>query len=76
MNELTTGFTGFGILVFCFGLFRLVNGKYDKKVDKTACHEAQKAVRQRIDDLQNHINTRFDDVKDFIKKNGTQAKDT
>ena len=58
------------LVLICLGLVRLMNGRLKNKVGKDACHTAQGAVRQRIDDLQNHLDTRIDDLKDFIKENG------
>lgn len=55
---------------FCLGLYRIANGNLKKKMDKSECHQAQEGIKQRIDDLSQHIDTRIDDLKDYIKKNG------
>jgi len=48
--------------------WKMANGK----VSKSGCHKAQDAINQRINDLINHIDTRFEDLKDFIIKNGSK----
>lgn len=58
------------LVLLCLGLVRMMNGKLKNKVSRPECHQAQKAVKQRIDDLSNHIDIRFSDLKDFIQKNG------
>lgn len=55
---------------FCLGLYKIANGKLKEKVSKSECHAAQESTNRRIDDLKNHIDTRFSDLKDFIKENG------
>ena len=64
------GSLGIGLLSFCFGMYRITNGRLSSKVGRDACHTAQKSVHKRIDDLDKHLDTRFDDIKCFIEKNG------
>jgi len=70
MTELYSGITAGGILLFCFGLYKLANGKLKEKVSRHECHSAQKAIGKRIEDLSGHIDTRIDDLKDFIRNGG------
>ena len=45
--------------------------QYEKKlVTEDSCRIARDAMGQRVDDLKGHIDTRFEDMKDFIRKNG------
>lgn len=47
------------------------NGKYIKREECTETHDnLQKVLDQRIADLKGHIDTRFEDYKDFFLKNG------
>lgn len=54
----------------CFSFVQMMNGRLKNKVTKGECHTAQDGIKLRIDDLQGHMDTRFEDMKDFIKKNG------
>lgn len=58
-----------GLVVLCVGLVKMMNGRIKNKVSRPECHQAQDAIGKRIDDLDNHISERFDDLKDFIKNN-------
>jgi hypothetical protein len=67
------GFFGFGILTFCFGIYRITNGRMieitrrlNHKVEAESCHRAQ-------DSLKEHIDTRVEDLKTFMK-NGNKEK--
>ena len=44
----------------------------NKYVDKESCHIAMDSVNLRITELGKHIDTRFDDLKDFLVKNGVK----
>lgn len=70
MNTLYSGITAGTILLFCLGLYKLANGKLKEKVSRHECHSAQRAIGQRIDDVKDHIDTRFEDMKDFIRNGG------
>ena len=59
-----------GVLTFCLAMYKATNGRIDKKVNKEECHIAHKAMEQRLEQTERHIDTRFDDLKDFINKNG------
>ena len=58
--EIAQGFFGIGVLGICYGLYKVANGRLSKKVNKDACHIAQGAIRRRIDDLEKHVDDRFD----------------
>jgi len=73
MEELIPYVQPIGVLTLvgiCLFMGRMLNGRLNNKVTKNECHSAQKSVSKRIDDFQNHVDNRFDDIKDFIKKNG------
>ena len=59
---------------FCLGIYKIANGRLKEKVSGNECHTAQKAIRDKIDTLDrhltSHIDTRIDDLKDYIKRNG------
>lgn len=64
---------GIGILTFCLGIYRITNGRMielskriDKAVKQPECHSAQEAIRGEIKTLSEHIDTRFDDLKDTV----------
>lgn len=63
-----------GVLTFLLGLYKITNGRMknveQNKVSRDSCHEAQNGVKQRIDDLDKHLSERFEDLKDFMIKNG------
>ena len=60
-----------GQLVIILGvLYSITNGKLKSKVSRGECHRAQEMIRDKVDTLDKHINERFEDLKDFIKKNG------
>ena len=44
--------------------------KVKNVVYRDVCHTAQDGIKSKIEDLDKHIDTRFDDLKDFIIKNG------
>ena len=56
-----------GILLIGLGLLRFANGQLSKKVDRTACHDAQKSIHDKIDIMEKHIGDRFTDLKDFLR---------
>lgn len=58
------------ILVFAFGMFRMTNGRLNGKVDKDSCHSAQDSIKDKIEQSEKHMDTRMDDIKDLIIKNG------
>ena len=39
-------------------------------IRRPECHAAQKGIHSRIDDMDKHLDHRFEDLKDFIVKNG------
>ena len=39
------------------------NGKY---VRQEECHQAQDNINRRLDDFRDHMDTRFNDIKDLI----------
>jgi hypothetical protein len=47
-------------------LWKVSNGN----VKKPECHEAMKSIDKQYEALKEHIDTRIDDLKDYIKKNG------
>ena len=55
---------------FCLGLYRMSNGHLKNKISKGECHTAQEGVARRIDDLRGHIDSRLEDLKDVVLKNG------
>lgn len=61
---------------FCIAMYKITNGRLikelDRKVDRDACHMAQKGVHKRIDDLDRHITEKLDMALDLLRKNGTQ----
>ena len=44
-----------------------LNGKY---VQRDHCHGAISSIHRRINDMEKHLNTRFDDLKEAVKSNG------
>lgn len=76
MKELLT--IGSSLIVvfggFCGILLKITNGRLnkelDKKVDREACHIAQKGVHKRIDDLDKHLSDKMDMAIELIKNNG------
>ena len=60
------------LVILCFSLVRMMNGRLKNKVTRGECHQAQNSIKDKIDDLDKNINRRFDDLKDFIKDNGTK----
>jgi len=46
------------------------NGKKNPIIRQQECHKAQDAIRGEIKSIKDHIDTRFEDYKDFILKNG------
>ena len=57
-----------------FGLEIHLKSSNNKFIRQNECHQAQNKIRQEIltlkEDLRNLFNTRFEDFKDFIIKNG------
>ena len=75
--DMIQGIGWIGLLTFCLGIYKICNGrltsiadKIDEKVSKGACHQAQDAIKERIDTLEDHLGERFDDLKDTVIKNG------
>ena len=68
--EFIQHFSCLGLVGICLALVRMMNGRLKNKVTRPECHQAQDAVKQRIDDLQGHIDTRIDDLKELIKNGG------
>ncbi len=75
--NIINGIGWIGLLTFCLGIYKICNGrltsiadKIDKKVYRGECHQAQDAIKERIDTLEVHIGERFDDLKDTVIKNG------
>lgn len=69
--DIVNGLTSIGVLTICLGLYRVSNGRLasverkvdsnvEKKVDTKECHYAQ-------DNIKAHIDTRIEDLKEFIK---------
>ena len=56
-----------GLLIVCLCLIKMMNGKLHNKVSRPECHAAQEATHKRIDDFREHVDKRFDDVKDSIR---------
>ena len=65
--EVSQGLGWLGILTFCLAMVRMLNGKLSSKVSRHECHAAQEGTKQRIDDLKEHLDDRFEDMKTFIK---------
>lgn len=63
-----------GVLVFCFGVYRLTNGRMtrleESAIKRVDCHLAQASIKEdvsnRIGDMQTHVDQRFDDLKQFF----------
>lgn len=53
-----------------FGLEITLAGKQNGYVRVGDCQRNHDRVDKSIEDLEHHIDTRFDDIKDFILKNG------
>ena len=53
--------------LFGFNISWNGNNKYVKQKD---CHRAMDKLEERISELKEHIADRFEDLKDFILKNG------
>lgn len=70
MDNVIQGSIGFTLFCVCIILVKMLNGKLRNKVSRPECHQAQEGFKSRIDDLRNHIDVRFDDIKDYIDKNG------
>ena len=71
-----TGAGWLGFLTYANNMLKMVNGKQDQKVDRHECHTAQEAFRQRFDDFEKHMDTRFKDLKEFFGGNDGQDSDT
>lgn len=55
---------GSGAIIGLVGLcYKISNGN----VKRPECHNAMNSFNKRIEDLKDHIDTRFEDIKDFIK---------
>lgn len=56
-----------------FGL-EITTSKNGKYIKKASCREMRESIsevlNQRIEDLKDHIDTRFEDMKTLILKNG------
>ena len=61
--SLGTGFLGVNIF-----LIRLARQKNNGYVKKDICHEAMASLHTRIDTLEKHIDQRFQDLMEYIKK--------
>lgn len=46
------------------------NGKLKEFIRRPECHSAMDGIKEKIGDLKNHIDTRIEDLKDFLIKNG------
>jgi|26BtaG_2_1085354.scaffolds.fasta_scaffold06205_7 hypothetical protein len=51
-----------------------INGLDDKFVNTKHCHTAMNGIREIYKQERKHVDERFDDLKDFIKKNGGAGK--
>ena len=67
MENIISGLIGSGTLIIALGIYRVANGrlgnlerKVDGKINRSDCHYAQ-------DNLKAHIDTRIEDLKEFIK---------
>ena len=67
MNEIVQGAGWIGVLTFCLGIYKLTNGRLSRKVDRPECHNAQDGIKQRIGDMERHVDDRIEDLKEFIK---------
>ena len=74
MNGIVQSSFGIGFLGVCYGLYRVANGRLTtvekalgEKIDRPACHQAQKGITDQIKTLDKHTGDRFDDLKEFIK---------
>jgi len=56
-------------LIFVVGLMVTINSRTRKEIEYEVDSKI-KTMHKRIDDLQGHIDKRFDDIKDLIKRNG------
>ena len=56
-----------GLLIVCVCLLKMMNGKLHGKVSRGECHDAQEAIKDKIDTLDEHLTERFNDMKDFIR---------
>lgn len=78
MQEIITGVTSIGLLGVAIALYNVADGRVkaiskciDEKVSKSTCHEVQTMFKDSITSLEKHIDKRIDDLKDFIKTNGS-----
>lgn len=55
---------------FCIGLYRIVNGKMAKKVDRETCHAHIDGLKQWIHSLDTDIQEVKKDVKELLRLNG------
>jgi len=53
-----------------FGININFNGKKNPVVRQQECHQAQDTIRAEIKSVKDHIDTRIEDLKDFLLKNG------
>ena len=61
---------GAGILTFCLGLYKLANGRLAKKVNQDTCKANVDGIHELLKGHVDHMDKRFDDLKDTIEKNG------
>ncbi len=58
--------------VFCLGIYRIANGRLDKKVNRDTCHASMDGLKAiRKNDME-HIDQRFDALEVMIE-NGKEA---
>jgi len=55
---------------FCIGLFRIVSGKLDKKVDREVCHLNIKHLTEKVEDTNVKVADIAEDTKEILKRNG------
>ena len=62
------------LVILCLRLTNGMNKRFGKFVHKEECHQGQDniktGVNQRIDDFQKHFDTRINDLKDAVERNG------
>jgi len=82
---LVNGLTGIGILTFCFGMYKLTNGRLTSKVNRDECknihavtdrrfNDFKTFVSEKIEDTKEHFDIKIENLKEFIKKENGNGK--
>ena len=71
---MTDALVGLAIAGFCLGIYKIANGRLSKKVSQDTCKANISGMNNLLNEHKDHMDTRFDDLKEFIKNGGN--KDT